>query len=125
LTLPPGRPGKNLPLVVMPHDGPALVDLNGFNWWAQALASQGYSAAGRIHRPQERGPLAVAWHDAPANAGGLHGVPEDQQPGGLSSRPQASRGATFPRERRLSATRISVIARQITPLDGWTLESRV
>ena len=43
LTVPRGRPGKNLPLVVLPHGGPADRDALGFDWWAQALASRGYA----------------------------------------------------------------------------------
>jgi dipeptidyl aminopeptidase/acylaminoacyl peptidase len=42
LTLPRGRPEKNLPLIVFPHGGPASADTPDFNWWAQAMASQGY-----------------------------------------------------------------------------------
>lgn len=43
LTLPPGKPAKNLSLVVMPHGGPAATDDGDFDWWAQALASRGYA----------------------------------------------------------------------------------
>lgn len=43
LTLPPGvTEPANLPLVVLPHGGPAARDTLGFDWWAQALASRGY-----------------------------------------------------------------------------------
>ncbi len=51
LTLPPGREAKNLPLVVLPHGGPAAADALGFDWWAQALASQGYA----VLQPNYRG----------------------------------------------------------------------
>ena len=51
LTLPRGRPPKNLPLVVMPHGGPEARDTPGFDWWAQALASRGYA----VLQPQFRG----------------------------------------------------------------------
>ena len=51
LTLPPGRAGTNLPLVVLPHGGPAAVDSNHFDWWAQALAAQGYA----VVQPNFRG----------------------------------------------------------------------
>lgn len=51
LTMPPGRARSNLPLVVMPHGGPASRDLPGFDWWAQALASRGYV----VFQPQFRG----------------------------------------------------------------------
>lgn len=43
LTLPPGKPAKNLSLIVLPHGGPAANDDGGFDWWAQALASRGYA----------------------------------------------------------------------------------
>ena len=44
LTLPPGSASdaRGLPLVVLPHGGPAVADSRGFDWWAQALADQGY-----------------------------------------------------------------------------------
>lgn len=42
LTLPPKPEAHNLPLVVLPHDGPLGHDEAGFNWLAQALASRGY-----------------------------------------------------------------------------------
>jgi len=42
LTLPPGPKAQNLPLVVLPHDGPVGHDGPGFDWLAQALASRGY-----------------------------------------------------------------------------------
>lgn len=51
LTLPRGREAKRLPLVVLPHGGPASRDLPGFDWWAQALASRGYA----VLQPQFRG----------------------------------------------------------------------
>ncbi|WP_304218281.1 S9 family peptidase [Phenylobacterium aquaticum] len=43
LTLPNGRPDKKLPLIVLPHGGPAIRDEPGFDWWPQALASRGYA----------------------------------------------------------------------------------
>ena len=43
LTLPTGKPPRNLPLVVLPHGGPASRDTPGFDWWAQAIASRGYA----------------------------------------------------------------------------------
>jgi dipeptidyl aminopeptidase/acylaminoacyl peptidase len=51
LTLPPGRPAKALPLVVMPHGGPEERDYPGFDWWAQAYASRGYA----VFQPNFRG----------------------------------------------------------------------
>ncbi len=43
LTVPHGRVAKGLPLIVLPHGGPAVRDRPGFDWWAQALASRGYA----------------------------------------------------------------------------------
>jgi len=51
LTLPAGRPAKDLPLVVLPHGGPAARDDAEFDWWSQALADQGYA----VLRPNYRG----------------------------------------------------------------------
>jgi dipeptidyl aminopeptidase/acylaminoacyl peptidase len=52
LTLPPGRPAKGLPLIVMPHGGPIDVrDDVGFDWWAQTYASLGYA----VFQPNYRG----------------------------------------------------------------------
>jgi dienelactone hydrolase len=51
LTLPPGAGEKNLPLIVMPHGGPEAADAQHFDWWAQALAVQGYA----VLQPNFRG----------------------------------------------------------------------
>jgi dipeptidyl aminopeptidase/acylaminoacyl peptidase len=51
LTLPAGRTPQNLPLVVLPHGGPAASDDAEFDWWSQALADQGYA----VLRPNYRG----------------------------------------------------------------------
>jgi len=51
LTLPPGKPAKNLPLIVLPHGGPAARDTIGFDWQTQALASRGYA----VLQPNYRG----------------------------------------------------------------------
>lgn len=51
LTLPPGKEPRNLPLVLMPHGGPAARDEAGFDWWSQAMAAQGYA----VFQPQFRG----------------------------------------------------------------------
>jgi dipeptidyl aminopeptidase/acylaminoacyl peptidase len=51
LTLPPGRDPKDLPLIVLPHGGPATRDTADFDWWSQALADQGYA----VLRPNYRG----------------------------------------------------------------------
>jgi acetyl esterase/lipase len=51
LTLPRGVAEKDLPLIVLPHGGPAVVDTLDFDWWAQALAAQGYA----VLQPNYRG----------------------------------------------------------------------
>ncbi|WP_284125811.1 alpha/beta hydrolase family protein [Parerythrobacter aestuarii] len=51
LTLPPGKPAKGLPVVVMPHGGPTAHDSPVFDWWAQAFASRGYA----VLQPNFRG----------------------------------------------------------------------
>lgn len=51
LTLPPGKEPKGLPLLVLPHDGPAQRDYPQFDWIAQAFASQGYA----VFQPNFRG----------------------------------------------------------------------
>jgi dipeptidyl aminopeptidase/acylaminoacyl peptidase len=51
LTLPRRRAPKNLPLIVLPHGGPAARDHAHFDWWAQALASQNYA----VLQPNYRG----------------------------------------------------------------------
>jgi dienelactone hydrolase len=51
LTLPRGRPEANLPMVVLPHGGPAVADSDHFDWWAQALANEGYA----VLQPNYRG----------------------------------------------------------------------
>lgn len=51
LTLPRGRPARDLPLIVLPHGGPASRDYARFDWWSQALASRGYA----VFQPQFRG----------------------------------------------------------------------
>lgn len=43
LTLPPGRPPKNLPMVLLVHGGPWGRDVWGFNGQAQWLANRGYA----------------------------------------------------------------------------------
>jgi dipeptidyl aminopeptidase/acylaminoacyl peptidase len=51
LTLPRDLPPKNLPLIMFPHGGPAAHDTQRFDWWAQALADQGYA----VLQPNYRG----------------------------------------------------------------------
>ncbi len=51
LTLPPGKEGKGLPLIVMPHGGPSSRDTWGFDWMAQFFAAKGYA----VLQPNYRG----------------------------------------------------------------------
>jgi len=51
LTLPPDRPGKALPAVILPHGGPAAYDTARFDWLPQAFASRGYA----VFQPNFRG----------------------------------------------------------------------
>jgi len=51
LTLPPGRPERGLPLIVLPHGGPFVRDSWAFNPEIQFLASRGYA----VFQPNFRG----------------------------------------------------------------------
>jgi dienelactone hydrolase len=51
LVLPRGRVHKDLPLIVMPHGGPAARDTEDYDWWAQFMAEQGYA----VIKPNYRG----------------------------------------------------------------------
>jgi hypothetical protein len=70
LTLPPGGQAKNLPLVVHPHGGPEVRDVQSYDYWVQAMASRGYA----VFQPNFRGSggygraFAAAGHRQWANA---------------------------------------------------------
>ena len=51
LTLPPGKPAKSLPAIVLPHGGPSSRDEWGFEWLPQFLAARGYA----VIQPNYRG----------------------------------------------------------------------
>jgi acetyl esterase/lipase len=51
LTLPPMRDAKDLPLILLPHGGPAAHDVAQFHWMAQAFAVKGYA----VLQPNFRG----------------------------------------------------------------------
>ncbi|HEX4292937.1 MAG TPA: S9 family peptidase [Rhizomicrobium sp.] len=65
LTLPSGWPAKDLPLVVLPHGGPAARDMPELDWWSQALASRGYA----VLQPQFRGSDGFGWKHLSAGFG--------------------------------------------------------
>jgi len=57
LTLPPGASAnQKLPLVVLPHGGPASYDHYSFDWWAQFIASRSYA----VLQPQFRGSTGIS-----------------------------------------------------------------
>ncbi len=58
LTLPHGRRARDLPMVVLPHGGPAVRDDGDFDWWAQALAASGYA----VLQPNFRGSTVSMSH---------------------------------------------------------------
>jgi len=58
LTLPLGRPAHGLPLVVLPHGGPAARETGDFDWLAQALAWRGYA----VLQPNFRGSTVSGTH---------------------------------------------------------------
>ena len=60
LTLPIGRKPAHLPLVVLPHGGPEAADENRFDWWAQALANEGYAVLQPNYRGSALGAKFVA-----------------------------------------------------------------
>jgi dipeptidyl aminopeptidase/acylaminoacyl peptidase len=43
LTLPPGKPAKGLPVIILPHGGPTARDDWGFDWLVQYLAAKGFA----------------------------------------------------------------------------------
>jgi dipeptidyl aminopeptidase/acylaminoacyl peptidase len=51
LTLPPGKAATDLPVIMLPHGGPADRNYPRFDWWAQAFAVQGYA----VFQPNFRG----------------------------------------------------------------------
>lgn len=62
ITLPRGKPASNLPLVVLPHGGPAERDSWGNYWeenepFVQLLAARGYA----VLQPQYRGSSGFGW----------------------------------------------------------------
>lgn len=58
LTLPRAREAKDLPLILMPHGGPAARDDEEWDWWAQFIASRGYA----VLQPNYRGSTGFGTH---------------------------------------------------------------
>lgn len=65
LTLPVGVEAKNLPVIVMPHGGPAARDDESWDWWAQFLADRGYA----VIQPNFRGSTGFGTAFQEAGAG--------------------------------------------------------
>lgn len=65
LTLPPGKPAKNLPTVILPHGGPEDRDEIRFDYLAQFLASRGYA----VLQPNFRGSSGYGAHFRDAGDG--------------------------------------------------------
>lgn len=71
LTLPSGGPAEKLPLVVLPHDGPAERDDWGFGYLKNFLANRGYAVLQMNFRGS--GGYGAAWKDIAKGAWG--GIP--------------------------------------------------
>ncbi len=63
MTQPKGSEPKNLPVIIMPHGGPAARDSESWDWWAQFLADRGYL----VLQPNFRG--STGFGTAHKNAG--------------------------------------------------------
>jgi dipeptidyl aminopeptidase/acylaminoacyl peptidase len=81
LTLPPGAGEKSLPLVVLPHGGPAAHDVLAFDWWAQFLASRGYA----VLQPQFRGSTGFGEAFERAGHGQWGGLMQDDVSDGVNA----------------------------------------
>jgi len=81
LTLPPGRAAKGLPLIVMPHGGPAARDTASFDFWAQALALRGYA----VLQPNYRGSSGYGFGFEKAGWGEWGGKMKDDLVDGVKS----------------------------------------
>jgi dienelactone hydrolase len=81
LTVPPGIPAKNLPLVVLPHDGPGGHDQLVFDWWTQFLATRGYA----VLQPQFRGSTGFGGRFEHAGHGQWGGLMQDDVTDGVKA----------------------------------------
>ena len=81
LTVPHGEPP--FPLVVLPHGGPFVAEVVGYDKWAQLLANQGYL----VLQPQYRGSqnYGLAFYQAAFSEGGQGGfkMQDDKDDGAL------------------------------------------
>ena len=65
LTLPAAGEAKNLPVIVLPHGGPAARDDESWDWWTQFLADRGYA----VIQPNFRGSTGFGEAFSDAGAG--------------------------------------------------------
>ncbi|GAB4527693.1 MAG: S9 family peptidase [Parvularculaceae bacterium] len=80
LTLPPGvEEGSGLPLVVLPHGGPASRNYADFDWWAQVFATRGYA----VYQPNFRGSDGYGVAFEAAGAGEWGGKMQDDVTDGV------------------------------------------
>lgn len=71
LTTPPGYDGqKRLPAVVLPHGGPWVRDIWGFDEWAQFFATRGYA----VFQPNYRGSVGYGMPHVQAGIGNVDTV---------------------------------------------------
>lgn len=82
LTWPPGDgPRENLPLIAMPHGGPASYDQLGFDWMAQFFASRGYL----VLQPNFRGSSGFGYEFESAGHGEWGGKMQDDVTDGVTA----------------------------------------
>lgn len=81
ITLPPGIPAEDLPLVVLPHGGPESRDRLEFDWLVQFLASRGYA----VLQPQFRGSTGFGEQHRKAGYRQWGGVMQDDVTDGVKS----------------------------------------
>lgn len=79
LTTPPGAKAEKLPLVVLPHGGPASRDNPGFDWLSQFLATRGYL----VLQPQFRGSTGFGEEFRLAGHGEWGGLMQDDVTDGV------------------------------------------
>lgn len=80
LTMPRGRPAKDLPFIVMPHGGPWGHDELTYDYWAQFLAERGYA----VLQPNFRGSTGYGAAFEKAGQGQLGFAMQDDLSDGLA-----------------------------------------